>query len=268
MQNNVTASGRVKNTSLVNASGDPTQNLQDFELTDLQQFTREAVYSNNASKDFHLFYVGRDNVHEALKYVLSRASVSIYLNMFGFDDQELNDILMNKVMDPNVTMLITLDKSQATGAHEKAIIDADKQKNLAAFNTHFVIGQSMTHQISHTKGFVVDGKVGAEGSTNWSSSGEGTFSEGTWQTGGPGAPAGPVNPAPGYKAQNNTQSFFTDPDAVVRFQTELIAEHVVAQEQAASGSSSTSGTAHGTVPATGHKTVPGAKKTPAKSAKK
>ena len=32
----------------------------------------------------------------------------------------------------------------------------------------------------------------------------------------------------GYKAQNNTQTIFTDPDAVVRFQTELVAEHVIA----------------------------------------
>lgn len=47
--------------------------------------------------------------------------------------------------------------------------------NLAAYNTHFAIGQSYTHQISHTKGFVADGRVAAEGSTNWSTAGEGTF---------------------------------------------------------------------------------------------
>ena len=29
--------------------------------------------------------------------------------------------------------------------------------------------------------------------------------------------------------ENNTQSFFTCPDAVTRFQAELIAEHVAAQ---------------------------------------
>ena len=42
----------------------------------------------------------------------------------------------------------------------------------------------------------------------------------------------PVDPA-GYKAQNNTQSVFTDQDSRNRFQTELIAEHVIAQKQAA-----------------------------------
>lgn len=78
MQNSQSSPARVKQTALVNATGDVTQNLQDFDLPDLQQFTREGVYANTASKDFHLFYVGRDNVHEILKYVLSRASVSLY----------------------------------------------------------------------------------------------------------------------------------------------------------------------------------------------
>ena len=40
---------------------------------------------------------------------------------------------------------------------------------------------------------------------------------------------------PGYKAQNNTQSVFTDPDTVVRFQTELIAEHMAAKLQGSAG---------------------------------
>jgi hypothetical protein len=113
--------------------------------------------------------------------------------------------------------------SQAGGVHEKALLEADQKYNLAAYSTHFVIGQSATHQISHTKGFVADGRVAAEGSTNWSSSGEGTFVV-TGQAGGP-----------GYKAQNNTQSVITDPDTIIRFQTELIAEHMTAKSAAAPG---------------------------------
>jgi len=202
-----------------NVLGDPTQSLQTFTLPDLAQYTKEAAYSTNASKDVHLFYVGRDDVHDILKYILSRVTISLYLNMFGFDDSELNNILMQKALNPAVTMLITLDKSQASGVHEKALLAADQKYNLAAYNTHFVIGQSATHQISHTKGFVADGRVAAEGSTNWSTSGEGTFIV----TGKPGGP--------GYVAQNNTQSVITDPDTIVRFQTELIAEHMIAQSQ-------------------------------------
>jgi hypothetical protein len=169
-----------------NVLGDPTQSLQTFTLTDLAQYTKEAAYSTIASKDVHLFYVGRDDVHDILKYILSRVTISLYLNMFGFDDSELNNILMQKALNPAVTMLITLDSS---------------------------------HQISHTKGFVADGRVAAEGSTNWSTSGEGTFVVN-------GKPGGA-----GYVAQNNTQSVITDPDTIVRFQTELIAEHMTAQSQ-------------------------------------
>lgn len=205
-----------------NALDTPSQSLQTFNLLDLQQYTQEKAFSNTASKDFHLFYVGRDDVHDVLKHVLSRASVSLYLNMFGFDYDELNDILMAKAMDPGITMLITLDKSQAGGVHEKRLLDSDIAKDPTAFNTHFVVGQSATHQISHSKGFVADGKVGGEGSTNWSASGEGTFVV-TGQAGGA-----------GYKAQNNTQSIFTDADTLSRFQAELIAEHMTAQAQKAS----------------------------------
>jgi hypothetical protein len=204
-------------TSRSNALGDKSQSLQTFNLLDLQQYTQEKTYSNTASKDFHLFYVGRDDVHDILKYVLSRVSVSLYLNMFGYDDDELNDILMAKANDPSVIMMITLDQSQAGGKHEKALLNSDIAKDPAKFNTYFVIGQSATHQISHTKGFVADGKVGGEGSTNWSASGEGTFVV-TGKAGGP-----------GYKAQNNTQSIFTDPDTISRFQAELIAEHMAAR---------------------------------------
>lgn len=210
-----------KKISASNALGDKSQSLQTFTLHDLQQYTREKAYSTSASKDFHLFFVGRDDVHDVLKHVLSRASVSLYLNMFGFDDEELNDILMAKALDPQITMLITLDKSQAGGVHEKQLLDSDIAKNPSAFNTHFVVGQSATHQISHTKGFVADGRVGGEGSTNWSAAGEGTFVVA-------GQPGGA-----GYKAQNNTQTIFTDLDTVSRFQAELIAEHMTAQAQAA-----------------------------------
>jgi len=103
-----------------NVINDPTQSLQTFSLLDLQQYTQEKVYAKTASTDFHLFYVGRDDVHNILKYVLSRVSVSLYLNMFGYDDPELNDILMTLAMDTTVTMLVTLDKSQAAGKYEKS----------------------------------------------------------------------------------------------------------------------------------------------------
>jgi hypothetical protein len=207
--------------TITNAIDDPSVSLQRFDLLDLQPYTQEKVYATTASKDFHLYYVGRDDVHGILKHVLSRVSVSLYLNMFGFDDDELNEILKKIAVDPTITMLVTLDKSQAGGKHEKALLDADRKADLALFNTHVAIGQSLTHQISHTKGFVADGKVAGEGSTNWSVSGEGAAVGGTFNT-----------KAAGFKAQNNTQSIITDPDTISRFTAELIAEHMIAQQQA------------------------------------
>lgn len=147
-----------------------------------------------------------------------------------YDDPELNDILMKLALDPTVTMLVTLDKSQAGGKHEKALLDLNRKHNLALFNTHvatrshtpvreFAIGQSATHQISHTKGFVADGKVAGEGSTNWSIAGEGEFVVA-------GKPGGA-----GFKAQNNTQSIITDPDTISRFSAELVAERMIARAQ-------------------------------------
>ena len=203
----------------MDASQSFPNSLQTFTLAELAQFTNTGCYASDASPDFHLFYVGQDNVHEALKYVIERVCISLHLNQFGYDDDELNDLIWQKVEDPNVLVMITLDKSQAGGVHEKKLLDRDRQQSLADFNTHFVVGQSATHQISHTKGFVADGRVGAEGSTNWSASGEGIFVV-------KGKPGGP-----GFVAQNNTQSFFTCPATIREFQARLIAEHMVAQAQ-------------------------------------
>ena len=199
-----------------------TPSLQTFTLADLAQFTREGAYSLNASKDFHLFYVGRDDVHSILLYLLSRVTTSLYLNMFGYDDDQLNQQCMRCAGDPTITTVVTLDKSQAGSVHEKVILASDMAKNPGAFNSHFAIGQSATHQITHTKGGVLDGHVGFEGSTNWSTSGEGTFIV----TGQPGGA--------NYKAQNNTLAVFTDPDTNSRFTAELIAEHLTATSQGGS----------------------------------
>ncbi len=191
--------------------------LHSFGLDDLAPYTSEKAFPASASRDFRLFFVGRDDVHRILRHVLSRVQSSLYLNMFGYDDDELNNVVMDIVHDPRITCLITLDKSQSGGVHEKRLLESDAAQDPEGYRTHFVIGQSATHQISHTKGFVADGLVGAEGSTNWSASGEGTFVV-KGRAGGK-----------GYKAQNNTQTIFTDSYAVQRFQSQLIAEHVAAQ---------------------------------------
>ena len=199
---------------------DPTATLQTFTLDELAQFTRERSFSPQESPDFRVLYVGRDDVHGALKYVLARCSRSLKMNMFGYDDDELNALIAHLVDSDHVFVQGTLDKSQAGGVHEAKLLATWDP----AMRTSFAVGQSKTHQISHTKGGVIDGLVAWEGSTNWSSSGEGTgivLGDGAKQVA-------------GFKAQNNTCAFYVNPVEVEKFATELDEEHATVLQQIAS----------------------------------
>lgn len=196
-----------------------------FSLADLSHFLATPV-PPEASQDYRTFYVGWDDVHGALDYILTLPGISrLTMNMFGYDDEKLNDDVMAIVLDPQALSVITLDKSQAGGVHERRLLDADREKDLAAFNSHFVVGTSSTGDISHTKGGVIrfaGGAVAWEGSTNWSASGEGTFVLGKTSAGGP-----------GYKAQNNTLVIHRNAYEVDRFENRLMAEHQSAAARAA-----------------------------------
>jgi len=190
--------------------------LSTFKLDDLAQFTKEGTFSPSDSPDYRVLYVGRDDVHGALAYVLSRTTRSLVFNMFGYDDDALDAQIQRLIVDDSVSVTGTLDKSQAGGVHEKKILAAWTPQVRASF----AIGQSATHQITHTKGGVLDSLVAWEGSTNWSESGEGA---------GIGLD-GAANKT-GYKAQNNTCTFHVHPVQVARFAEELHEEHVIALRQ-------------------------------------
>jgi hypothetical protein len=208
------------------ANGDTTagpttaDTLQTFTLDDLAQYTREGEFGPTASPVFRVFYVGRDDVHGVLVHLFNRVRLSVKMNMFGYDDDELNGILFGFVQDPTIMVQVTLDKSQASGAHEKKILSSDEANDAAAFAADFVVGQSDTHQISHTKGGVLDGIVAFEGSTNWSSSGEGT-----------GISLAEAKQHPGFKAQNNTLVVYISPYEIAKFCARLDYEHGVAARQ-------------------------------------
>jgi hypothetical protein len=203
-------------------SGPPSSDtLQTFTLDDLAQYTREGAFGPTASSDFRVFYVGRDDVHGVLVHLFSRVRLSAKLNMFGYDDDQLNQILIDLVHDPTVMVQVTLDKSQASGAHEKAILNSDVANDPTGYAADFAVGQSDTHQISHTKGGVLDGIVAFEGSTNWSSSGEGT-----------GILLTEAKQHPGFKAQNNTLAVYVNSYEIAKFSARLDYEHGVAVHQA------------------------------------
>lgn len=189
-------------------------------------FTPEGKAGNPPIKfgnDFQ-FYVGKDDVHGILVYLLGHELVGFKMNMFGFDDQELNDLIMAMLKNPDIHVQVSLDKSQSAGVHEKNILAGDIQSDPTGFNSSVVILESATHQISHTKGGVLAGQgLFFGGSTNWSSSGEGTGISLT-----PG-----VNSTTGYKAQNNTLTVSANPVNLNRFSVELDEEHQVGLAQIA-----------------------------------
>jgi hypothetical protein len=200
------------------APSNPT--LQQFTLDDLAVYTAEQAFGPSASPDFRVFYVGRDDVHGVLMHLFTRVSLSVKMNMFGYDDDSLNNVLMGLVQNPSVMVQVTLDKSQAAGPAEKAILSSDTAQNAQGFANDFVVGESSTHQISHTKGGVLDGIVAFEGSTNWSSSGEGT-----------GISLTAAEQAPGFKAQNNTLAVYVNLYEIAKFSARLDYEHAVAAAQ-------------------------------------
>jgi hypothetical protein len=171
--------------------------------------------------DHYLFFVGRDDVHGVLLELLKGETLGLKLNMFGYDDEDLNTAILELMQNPNIRVQGTLDKSQAGGVHERKILASDVANHPDFYNS-FVVGQSATHQISHTKGGVLVGQgIGFEGSTNWSASGEGT-----------GISLDPTKkPQPGYKAQNNTVLVSTNPVFLSRFSARLDAEHTVALQK-------------------------------------
>ena len=134
--------------------------------------------------------------------------------------------------NPNVAVQGTLDKTQAGGSTERAILAQDVVNDPDFYNS-FVVTASATSQISHTKGGVLTGQgLGWEGSTNWSASGEGT-----------GISLNPaVKPKPGFKAQNNTLLVSANPVFLARFGARLDVEHKVGLMRQARASGLVSGT--------------------------
>lgn len=171
--------------------------------------------------DHYLFFVGRDDCHGILHHLIPRETMVFKFNQFGYDDEELDADIRKLRQTPAVRVQGTLDRSQAGGVHERKIL-ADDLANDPMFYNSFAVGQSATHQISHTKGGVLVGQgIGYEGSMNWSASGEGI---------GISLKPDQVN-TPGYKAQNNTLLISTNPVFVAHFGARLDAEHITAMQQ-------------------------------------
>ena len=110
------------------------------------------------------FYSPQDNVHGAIRALLSGATQSIYVSMYGEDDPELTDIIIKAASDPTIFVQINLDKTQAAGTAEKSLVE--KLEGCPA--TRVAVGTSASGLINHLKMVVCDSLFTLSGSTNWS----------------------------------------------------------------------------------------------------
>ena len=137
-------------------------------LTDLSELDgyKETPFPPGYPADQRTFYSPVDNVHEALRCLVGSAERSLIIAMYGFDDDELADIVKDKAAN-GVEVQLTLDSSQAAGAHEKELL---QRMNFPV--GYLAIGRSEKHAIMHLKMVVIDDLDVVMGSTNWSLDGE------------------------------------------------------------------------------------------------
>jgi hypothetical protein len=141
-----------------------------FDWNTLDQYKREKRFLDHYPDDFRTFWSPRDDVHGMLASLLASAQHSLVLNMFGYDDEELDTIIRNKLKEQHVFVQMSLDKMQAAGKHERELLQ--KWDN-DLFGNSIAIGTSAVgHAISHLKICIVDGVYTVRGSTNWSLAGE------------------------------------------------------------------------------------------------
>ena len=141
-----------------------------FAWDDLAKYKAEGRFLDGYPDDQRTYFAPRDDLHGLLVALLGSAQHSIVVNMFGYDDDELNKIIQAKLGDEHVYVQMSLDRSQSTTAHEKQILAS---WNNNAFGNSIAVGTSSVHNaISHLKIVIVDGVYTVKGSTNWSLSGE------------------------------------------------------------------------------------------------
>lgn len=138
-------------------------------IEDLGQFKKDGHPDTEYPAIMRTFYSPIDDVHGALKAVIGSCRKSLVVAMYGYDDDELADLIAHILDNDAIHCQVTLDKSQAGGVHERDLL----AKYKAEMGSNSVaIGTSEKSAIMHRKMAVVDGIWRISGSTNWSTSGE------------------------------------------------------------------------------------------------
>lgn len=138
-------------------------------LADLDAYRKHGAPDGEYPANLRTFWSPLDDVHGAVKALIGSCRSSLVLAMYGYDDDELADMIDGLLKNPAIYCQITLDSSQAAGVHEKALL-AKYQHEMTGNSV--AIGRSERGAIMHRKVCLIDGLWRITGSTNWSESGE------------------------------------------------------------------------------------------------
>lgn len=139
-------------------------------LEDFRAFRSAKLPAFGVDEDLEL-YSPYDDVHSALVEGIKSVKAQLVLAMYGFDDDEIAQLIAQKMADPDIHVQITLDKSQAGGVHEKRLLTQFGFLGNPLGNT-VAIGTSEHGAIMHRKMLILDGRFLISGSTNLSASAE------------------------------------------------------------------------------------------------
>ena len=133
--------------------------------------TSQTTWPMGYPAEFRDFFSPEDGpgIHTLLVHLIRAATKSVVLNMFGYDDPEIDAEIHKHSHNPKIYLQMSLDSTQAKGVHEKQLLAS---WNNDGVGNSIAIGQSSKHAISHLKVLLVDGEYVVTGSTNWSISGE------------------------------------------------------------------------------------------------
>ena len=137
-------------------------------LSELDQY-KAAPFPPGYPDGDRTFYSPVDKVHEALTALLTSATKSLVIAMYGFDDSQLNDVIKSKLTDDNVYVQMSLDSTQAAGKAERPLLAPWLNDNPG---NSIAVGHSEKSAIMHLKMVIIDGVDVVTGSTNWSTGGE------------------------------------------------------------------------------------------------
>jgi phosphatidylserine/phosphatidylglycerophosphate/cardiolipin synthase-like enzyme len=144
--------------------------LQAVPFEGLGRFKRAGRFPPDYGSSALSFFAPRDpGVHEVLVWTILQATNSVVVNMYGFDDSQLADLIRVHTEDPGVAVTLSLDKVQAADRVEHDILE---HFNHDLVGNSIAIGHSERGAISHDKLLIIDGVYVVSGSTNWSYGGE------------------------------------------------------------------------------------------------